>query len=1062
MFVFTQSLAVNSQMSFRRFLAVTLLACATIPSARAASYTNTASGNWTDASKWQSSSAGLSGQDTIIVFKPAAIDNSTNNNPGAFSLNQLVSVTNQAVNLYASGGSSLNFGPSSGGTLPAVTTIGTGALTVNSPITLATNLMVGSASSGAITINSNITESAMSSLIKTGTNTLTLAGANAFSGGVNILSGTVYLPTNIAWAGCPGAITLGDSSGSANATLQVGVVNSVDIITNSITVAAGASGVLSIQSYQGQAGAGDTMTCSGPLTINNNLSVRNNGGNNLITFSGATASGSQPVTVASQWGKIAFSGPVMIGDGGVTFIQNASFIAAAQNTLTLGPGNITGTGPLTLNLNNTSFFTVSATNINHSGSITNSGSGTGGITVSGNIGSNVTAVVQNSANSMLTLSGKNIYSNTIVTAGILTLTGINTNSGSTTINGGTLLMNGTNTVAAGWTGAYTVNAGGTLGGSGRIDLSAVNGLVTVNAGGKLSPGSSSGAVGTNTLALGSGSLDLSAAAGTAGTLVFDLAATNASDRINLASGTLNIGSGLLNLASFQFGGVLNPGQTTYTLITSTNLIGTLASSGFTGSVCGATNSTLAISGNNLVLTLAGFVVQPVTWKGNVSGVWDGGTTNWVVTGGSTPAYYVDTAAVTFDDTAISNLTVGSSSPVAPGSIIVSNKANAYTLSAVIGGAGSLTKAGTNTLTLTGANTFTGDVSIISGTVIVDNRYGAVAGAGGLGDSSVARNINIVDGATLQAGGAGNQNDTLGSRPAGTSSLIFNVDGGTLSIGFIGSATAWAQTVTTLNLNGGAVIMPGTSTTAFLDLNGTVTGGGSAASTMGGTTGMYGLNNTGTRTTTFNVASVGAGGPDLTISGKVTDGTTTGSSFTSSHLVKTGVGTMLLSATNTYSGTTTISNGTLLVNGTLGTGAVTVVSSGTLGGMGTVSGVVSVASGGTIAAGSTNGLGMLNVPRVAFAAGSTNSVKVTDGTNSLLNLTSGVTTLSSNVVLAVDDTGYSGSVPVLIMQGTGTGTISNNFASVLSVSGKRWSINTVGSTNVFLLPQSTGGTLLMVK
>ena len=58
--------------------------------AQALDYTNIASGNWNDAVKWSNGVTGVSGADTVIVFKPAATDNSTNNNPGAFWLNQLL------------------------------------------------------------------------------------------------------------------------------------------------------------------------------------------------------------------------------------------------------------------------------------------------------------------------------------------------------------------------------------------------------------------------------------------------------------------------------------------------------------------------------------------------------------------------------------------------------------------------------------------------------------------------------------------------------------------------------------------------------------------------------------------------------------------------------------------------------------------------------------------------------------------------------------------------------------------------------------------------------------
>jgi fibronectin-binding autotransporter adhesin len=64
---------------------------------------------------------------------------------------------------------------------------------------------------------------------------------------------------------------------------------------------------------------------------------------------------------------------------------------------------------VTFNDNSAGLFTVSAASINNSGDLTNSGTGTGTITISGNIGGNVTNVIQNSATSMLAISGSNTF-----------------------------------------------------------------------------------------------------------------------------------------------------------------------------------------------------------------------------------------------------------------------------------------------------------------------------------------------------------------------------------------------------------------------------------------------------------------------------------------------------------------------------------------------------------------------------------------------------------------------------------------------------------------------------
>jgi autotransporter-associated beta strand protein len=75
-------------------------------------------------------------------------------------------------------------------------------------------------------------------------------------------------------------------------------------------------------------------------------------------------------------------------------------------------------------------------------------------------------------------------------------------------------------------------------------------------------------------------------------------------------------------------------------------------------------------------------------------------------------------------------------------------------------------------------------------------------------------------------------------------------------------------------------------------------------------------------------------------------------------VKTGNGTLALTAIETYTGPTLITNGTLQVIGQLGSGAVTVATNATLAGTGTVNGPVTVLAGGILAPG--NSIGTLTV------------------------------------------------------------------------------------------------------
>ncbi len=90
------------------------------------------------------------------------------------------------------------------------------------------------------------------------------------------------------------------------------------------------------------------------------------------------------------------------------------------------------------------------------------------------------------------------------------------------------------------------------------------------------------------------------------------------------------------------------------------------------------------------------------------------------------------------------------------------------------------------------------------------------------------------------------------------------------------------------------------------------------------------------------------------------------------LIKTGIGTLTLSADNTYTGTTSINAGTLIVDGSIATSHVDVASGATLGGHGTT-GSVTVAAGGTLAPG--NSPGIIHTGDLSLAAGAHFAVQI---------------------------------------------------------------------------------------
>jgi autotransporter-associated beta strand protein len=116
------------------------------------------------------------------------------------------------------------------------------------------------------------------------------------------------------------------------------------------------------------------------------------------------------------------------------------------------------------------------------------------------------------------------------------------------------------------------------------------------------------------------------------------------------------------------------------------------------------------------------------------------------------------------------------------------------------------------------------------------------------------------------------------------------------------------------------------------------------------------------------------------------------------LIKSGNGTVTLTAANSYTGGTTISGGKLVVNNSSGSGTgggqVTVNTGGMLVGTGSIGGVVTNGAGGAISAG--QGVGLLNTGPQVWSGGSTNVWEISDASSAagtgwdLLNISGDLT------------------------------------------------------------------------
>ena len=219
-----------------------------------------------------------------------------------------------------------------------------------------------------------------------------------------------------------------------------------------------------------------------------------------------------------------------------------------------------------------------------------------------------------------------------------------------------------------------------------------------------------------------------------------------------------------------------------------------------------------------------------------------------------------------------------------------------------GGTATITKVGSGTLTLTGANNYTGGTTINAGTL---NVSGGTFGTGA---------VTINNGGTLKTSGEWAFGGANGYGIGGNliPSVTINT-GGTLDFGS-GSANG----IINLVLNGGTVTGGGGFAGLFGALflfngNEQITAGGATTSTIAARLCLDGNNNT----ITVNTGSA------LNITSEVANITGIGGSWTNiGGFIKAGAGTLTLSGVNSYTGNTTVNQGTLsLGDGTTNTALV---------------------------------------------------------------------------------------------------------------------------------------------
>ncbi|MEI6715084.1 MAG: autotransporter-associated beta strand repeat-containing protein, partial [Verrucomicrobiota bacterium] len=917
-------------------------------------------------------------------------------------------------------------------------------------------------------------------LVVSGAGTQIFAGQNTYTGATNLNGGVLSVnslanggvasglgsssnaASNLVFGG--GALQYTGTGGSTNRafsitgtnTAKIDVVNSV-VLTQSGNIAGGVGGLM-------KNGAG-TLLLSG------------------------TNAYSGPTTVSS--GTIQAGGTQAFGTNSAVTLMNQSGVALNLNGFSNTIGSLVGGGT--------------------SGGYVVLGSGT------------LTTGVDNSSsvyNGVISGVGGLIKAG----SGTFTLAGNNTYSGQTTVSGGILQAGGTQ--AFGTNSIVSLgNAGGVL-----LDLNGFNTSIGLLIGGGTSGGNV--ALGTGTLSVGalstnstySGVISGSGGLTKVGTGILQLAGSNVySGASTVSSGTLQAGGVQVFSPNSQVT-LNNQSGVLLNLNGFSNTIGSLLGGGTSGGNVLIGNGTLTTGVDNSstvfngVISGSGSLIKAGTGTFTLSGnnVYTGMTTvsSGVLRAGGTQAFGVggrvvlsNTAGVVLDlngfNTTIGSLedggTLGGNVVLGAATLTTNGNNRSSFFNGVVSGSGGLVKMGTGTLTLQGANTYSGNTTISAGTLAV---HGLIGSTGNVSNNGLfvynGTGTQVLTGVVSGSGALQVLSGTLQLGGANTYSGVTNVNGGVLTLAnpaAIGTSSVvnvapgavlglggFSHSFNTLSLAGG-LIQNGTLTASTLNLdygavNASLSGGGAVTKNTAGTVLTLGGNNAGwtgalnvsagtlhftngaavSSANLINVSGVGAvlelGGQALVsgslnlVDGAVVAGTMNATAYQLTNgqvganltgagsLTKSGTGIVTLNGMNSLSGVTDVLGGTLNVSTPNGIGS----------GLLTINGASTLAIGGNnqnisglnLVGGNIVGSGALILTAGSLNVSNGSIATGLSGTGGLIKTGAGIVTLSGANNYSGDTIISSGT-----LQMAGTGAILNSNTIQVSA-GATWALSGGGA------------------